>query len=191
LETPHDDPRNDQDLIAAANHGDPGAFEILYHRHRDWVISLAHRTTADHALALDVLQETFLYLARKFPGFRLTCQLRSFLYPAVRNLAIGARRKAERLQSDGTDLAALEAPAVVPTGDDARASLGAVVQELGDAHREVLLLRFVDGFSLDEIAAAVSIPLGTVKSRLHHALAALRRDPRTKTFFEPFRPAID
>jgi DNA-directed RNA polymerase specialized sigma24 family protein len=44
-------------------------------------------------------------------------------------------------------------------------------------------MRFVDGFSLNEIAVSLDIPLGTVKSRLHHALARLRKDPRTRTFF--------
>jgi len=48
----------------------------------------------------------------------------------------------------------------------------------------VLLLRFVDDLSLAEIAKAMNIPLGTVKSRLHNALAALRHDPRTKEYFE-------
>jgi len=55
---------------------------------------------------------------------------------------------------------------------------------LSDEHREVLLLRFVDGLSLSEIADTMNIPLGTVKSRLHNALAFLRHDPRTKVYFE-------
>jgi RNA polymerase sigma-70 factor (ECF subfamily) len=46
-------------------------------------------------------------------------------------------------------------------------------------------MRFVDGLSLEEIAAALDIPLGTVKSRLHNALNALRADPRVRKFFEP------
>ena len=50
--------------------------------------------------------------------------------------------------------------------------------------REVLLLRFVDGLSLAEIAEAMDIPLGTVKSRLHNALQTLRQDERTRNFFE-------
>ena len=54
---------------------------------------------------------------------------------------------------------------------------------LSDEHREVLLLRFVDGLSLAEIAETLNIPLGTVKSRLHNALAFLRHDPRTRTYF--------
>ena len=52
------------------------------------------------------------------------------------------------------------------------------------AQREVLIMRFVDGLSLADIAAALSIPQGTVKSRLHHAIKTLRDDPRTRSYFE-------
>src|SRR5687768_16771157 len=87
---PTADPRGDLDLIAAINDGDTGAFEVLYHRHRDWVVNLAFRFVGDRDLALDVLQETFLYFVKKFPGFRLTANLKTFLYPAVKNLSIAA-----------------------------------------------------------------------------------------------------
>ncbi len=184
MQPKYDDPRTDQDLIDAVNLGDDGGFEALYRRHRDWVVNLAFRFTGDHALALDVLQETFLYFLKKFPGFTLTCQLRSFLYPAVRNLALAARRKAERLQSEDGELPELAAPPPAATGDTARGQLAAVVSALPETHREVLLLRFVDGLSLNEIAEALEIPLGTVKSRLHNALDILRRDGRTKEFFD-------
>jgi RNA polymerase sigma-70 factor, ECF subfamily len=176
------DSRSDQELIAAINGGDLAAFEALYRRHRDWVVRLAFRFTGDRDLALDVLQETFLYLLKKFPGFTLTARMQTFMYPAVRNLSIAARRKAQRLQSDESDLAGLEAPLGGGCGEPAD-ELGAVLGLLSARHREVLLLRFVDGLDLAEIAGALAIPLGTVKSRLHHALATLRADPRTKKFF--------
>ena len=94
--TNHRDARTDLELVAAVNRGDAAAFEALYIRYRDWVVSLAHRFTGDPDLALDVLQETFLYFLKRFPGFHLTAQLKTFLYPAVRNLSIAARRKAAR-----------------------------------------------------------------------------------------------
>jgi len=59
-----------------------------------------------------------------------------------------------------------------------------VLANLPPAQREVLLLRFVDGLSLQEIADALEIPLGTVKSRLHHALETLRQDERAKQFYQ-------
>ena len=173
----------DAELVAAINQGDHAAFESLYRRHRDWTVNLACRFTGDESLALDVMQEAFLYLLRKFPGFELRSQLRTFLYPAVRNLSIAARRKAVRCQSssDGEEiLATLPAPemAASPGGD-----LDVVLAGLSEEHREVLLLRFVDGLSLDEIAAAMEIPSGTVKSRLHNALKQLRENPRTRELF--------
>jgi RNA polymerase sigma-70 factor (ECF subfamily) len=171
---------NDAELIAAINQGSHAAFETLYRRHRDWTVNLAFRFTGDEALALDVMQETFLYLLRKFPGFELRASLRTFLYPAVRNLSIAARRKAGRCQAADAEneiLANLPAPETGVALDD---DLAAVLENLPAKQREVLLLRFVDGFSLEEIADALEIPLGTVKSRLHNALKTLRDDPRTR-----------
>ncbi len=175
--------RSDLELIAAINNGDSAAFEVLYLRYRDWVAALACRITGDNDAALDVLQETFLYVLRKFPGFRLTANFKTFLYPAVRNLSIAARRKAERYQATEAELAQLEKTAA-PAGESASDDLDAVLASLPEEQREVILLRFVDGLSLAEIGAAMDIPLGTVKSRLHNALQTLRRDERTRNFFE-------
>ncbi len=183
LEIP--DAPNDQQLIAALNAGDVEAFEPLYLRYRDWVVALAHRFTGDESLALDVMQETFLYLLKKFPGFRLTAQMKTFLYPAVKNLSIAARRKTSRVQSTEAEqhhLAQLPAGEITLTNS---AELSAALVNLSEDHREVLLLRFVDDLSLAEIAEAANVPLGTVKSRLHHALETLRSDERAKDFFQP------
>lgn len=176
------DPRGDLELIAAINHGDAAAFEVLYFRHRDWVVSLAHRFTNDADAALDVMQETFLYFLKKFPGFRLTANFKTFLYPAVRNLSIAARRKAQRYQATEAELEQIER---TPAEGTALAlnELQIVLAALSEEHRETVLLRFVDGLSLAEIAEAMEIPLGTVKSRLHTALEALRNDKRTREFF--------
>jgi len=189
MAAPVDDPlksdsRSDQELIAAINDGDSNAFEALYYRYRDWIVSLAYRFTGDRDLALDTLQETFLYFIKKFPGFRLTAQLKTFLYPAVRNLSIAARRKSERFRSDENDTPTIETAITTEPMVNQEESLTAALAVLSDDHREVLLLRFVDGLSLAEIAGSLNIPLGTVKSRLHNALNTLRHDPRTKTYFE-------
>ena len=178
----HHDPRSDQELIAAANAGDAGAFEALYFRYRDWVANLAFRFTADRDLALDVMQETFLYFLRKFPGFVLTSHLKTFLYPAVRNLSIAAAQKARRTQGDMPMPETLEAAPMSPVGSIN--DVDAVLSTLSPDHREVLLLRFVEGLTMPEIAEALGIPIGTVKSRIHNGLARLRADERTKKFFE-------
>ena len=177
------DTRPDLELIAAINAGDTDAFEVLYLRYRDWVTGLARRFTEDDDLALDVLQETFLYFLKKFPGFVLTAQLKTFLYPVVKNLSIAARHKAQRHQSTESELATLEHATAVEAPRSDSGELAIVLGNLPPEQREVLLLRFVDGLSLIEIADAMEIPLGTVKSRLHNALTSLRTDPRTKSFF--------
>lgn len=179
------DERSDTELIDAINGGDSAAFEVLYFRHRDWVAGQAFRFTADQVLALDVLQETFIYLLRKFPGFILRARLRTFLYPAIRHLALAAREKAVRCQGAPEHLDSLAGRTAEAPDPGRHEALTAVLALLAAEHREVLRLRFVEGFKLDEIAAALAVPLGTVKSRLHHALRTLRQDPRTREYLAP------
>ena len=157
----------------AINAGDLRAFEILYYRHRDWVVRLAARFTGNDADALDVLQETFAYLYRKFPGFELTARLTTFLYPVVKNLSIQARRKRARYAEEGIELAEDRGSVGRGLADE---DLAAALRGLSELHREVVLMRYVDGMSIEEIAVALTVPAGTVKSRLHHAVEAMKRD---------------
>jgi RNA polymerase sigma-70 factor (ECF subfamily) len=180
------DPRSDLQLVRALNAGDVSAFDALYHRHRDWVVRLAHRFTGNGDDALDVLQETFSYLFRKFPGFTLTASMTTFLYPVVKNLSIAARRKRSRLAQLPEDGPAPDPPAPQEVDHAAeRRELAAALAVLPEAQREVLLMRFVDGMSLAEIADALGVPEGTVKSRLHNAIARLKTDERTVRYFQP------
>jgi len=178
------DGRTDLELVRALNGGDASAFDGLYYRHRDWVVRLAQRVTGNGDDALDVLQETFSYLFRKFPGFVLTASMTTFLYPVVKNLSIAARRKRTRVAQLPED-APPDPPARVSVDlDRQREELAAVLAALPEAQREVLLMRFVDGMSLVEIAEALGVPEGTVKSRIHNAIATLRKDERTMRYFE-------
>ena len=172
----------DRRWIAAILRGDERAFEELYGAHRDWVFRLALRLTGRHADALDVLQEAFAYLLRRLPELDLRVSLRTFLYPAVQHLSAAARQKAGRAHSDEEALESAPARAADAATDHEH--LAAALRRLPDAQREVLLLRFVEGLLLEEIAGALAIPLGTVKSRLHHALAALRADEGARAYFE-------
>lgn len=169
------DNRTDQQLVDAINTGDANAFETLYYRHRDWTMRLAMRFTGHHDDALDVLQETFAYLARKFPGFVLTSALTTFLYPAVRNFSIAARRKRNR-SSGGDEQLPLIAE-MTSVENSSRQELAGALASLSEDHREILLMRYVDGMTQPEIATALNLPLGTVKSRLHHAILAARQLP--------------
>ena len=130
-----------------------------------------------------MLQETFAYLLRKVPHLHLSGRLTTLLYPVVKNLSIAANRKRRRATSafDEDLLNTIPSP---PSPDPAQHELATILRALPDTQREVLLLRFVHDLQLDEIAAALEIPLGTVKSRLHNALATLRADRRTRRFFD-------
>jgi RNA polymerase sigma-70 factor (ECF subfamily) len=173
---------SDQELIELANKGDPNAFEALYHRHRDWVYRLACRFTGNRTDALDALQETFTYLLGKLPGFELTASMTTFLYPVVKHVSSTIRAKRSQVTSVEGEFDELCAPKFMEN-KHYRAELAAVLSVLADEQREVLLMRFVDDMSLQEIAAALDIPLGTVKSRLHNALQTLRSDHRMRDYF--------
>lgn len=165
----------DLELIAAINDGDDHAFSIIYHRYKDWVAGLAFRFTGHHDDAQDVLQETFAYFVRKFPGFELTAQMTTFLYPAVRNLSIASRKKRQRSTSAGENLDLF--PEAEAEDSTERDEFAVMLKSLSDAHREILLMRFVDDMTQPEISAALDLPLGTVKSRLHHAVQAVKNSP--------------
>ncbi|HEY4329949.1 MAG TPA: sigma-70 family RNA polymerase sigma factor [Phycisphaerae bacterium] len=176
---PHNlDPRSDQQLIAAIHDGDWAAFDALYHRYRDWTFRLAWRFTDHESDAYDTVQEVFTYLAKKLSErLDLRAGMTTLLYPAVKHTALTLKRKRLRTHHlpDNFDLPAM------PHGPDhaapaLRVELAHLLQSLSPQHREVLLMRFVDEMSLEEIAAALKIPIGTAKSRLHHALGAVREN---------------
>ena len=134
-----------------------------------------------------MLQDTFVQLLRRFPssgeGLRLTAKMTTLLYPIARNAAISARRKASGLPLAG-EVAPddLPAPPIPPAGESD--GIGRLLAELPAGQREALTLRFVDGLTLEEIAQALGIPLGTVKSRLHLGIAALKSSPLAREFLE-------
>jgi len=185
---PPDDPRSDLELIDAVNKGDARAFEALYHRHRDYALRIAMRFTGERNLALDAVQDSFVYFYKKFPGFTLTAKLTTFLYPVVKHNALSLKQKARRAQGDASeealDAQADPAPGNNPAEADTPEDLHTLLSELPDAQREVLVMRFVDGLSVQEIATALGVPPGTVKTRTHHAIRKLRESGQAKKYFD-------
>jgi RNA polymerase sigma-70 factor (ECF subfamily) len=157
----------DDELVRALRNGDAAAFDELYARYHEWVVTLALRFTGHREDALDVLQETFAYLHRRRRDLELRSQMKTFLYPVVKHLALD-RKKISRRQAP---LDPKLDPAAPPSTTDETAAL---LQGLSDVQQEVVLMRFVDGLDLQAIADALEVPLGTVKSRLHSALELLR-----------------
>lgn len=175
--------RPDADLVAAVNAGPPGAeaaFAAIYRRHKDFCFRTAVRITHDPQTAMDAVQEAFIHLARQFPGFSLSGKLTTYLYPVVRHRALGLARRERRTP----DPARLAPPGdASPTPENDLAPLRAALEDLPDIHREVLVLRVVEGLDVSATAQALGLPTGTVKSRLHKAIARLREDPRTQAYF--------
>ncbi len=182
------DSRSDSELVDACNNGAAAdatrAFTELYRRHKDFVVRVALRLSGDHDLALDALQDTFSYLLRQFPptgkGLSLTAKLTTYLYPVARNTTITLLRKRQRHNPIG----AID-PDSLPADDDVMATdFSGLLATLNADQREVVVLRFIEDMPLADIAAALDIPLGTVKSRLHKAIGELRKSPETSKFFD-------
>jgi RNA polymerase sigma-70 factor (ECF subfamily) len=174
--------KSDRELIEAINKGQSDAFEVLYYRYRDWIYKLAWRFSGNQNDALDVLQETFTYFLGKFPGFELTASMTTFFYPVVKHISINIRIKNSRFVSDND----VSCDIIDPKENAADANsneLVAVLKVLPDELREILLMKYIDEMSQEEIAEALNVPLGTVKSRLHRALQILRDDERTHSYF--------
>jgi RNA polymerase sigma-70 factor (ECF subfamily) len=179
---------SDAELVQRCNTGDreaaTAAFSALYERHREYVLRVAMRYGQDPDLAAEALQETFTQFLKQFPppgpGLRLTAQLRTYLYTIAKNAAITALRRSARLTSAIEDLDQLPAP---PTQDRSSDAIDQALAALPGGQREVLQLRFVDGYSIAEIAEALGVPPGTVKSRLHNAVNRLRSIPEIKDLF--------
>ena len=152
----------DEDLVRRFRDGDDAAFEALYERHHAWIVSLAFRFLGDRDGALDVLQDTFAYLLRKRPTLELHAQMRTFLYPVVKHLALSRKERDRR------------PPPPPPAAAPAAGDVDDLLVGLSDIQKEVVQMRFTDGLELQDIADALEVPLGTVKSRLHGALETLR-----------------
>ncbi len=186
---PPTESQTDPQLIDRMNAGGAdaaAAFGELYQRHKDWAINVARRMTASEAATLDVVQDSFVSFMKQFPGFELTAALRTYLYAVIRNRARDHRRKNAKLTLVGDfiseGLSQSEA-AVDPARTEQLNALRNAITELPENQREVLILRLVEGFSVIEVGRALEIPEGTVKSRLHLAIKALREHEATRKYF--------
>jgi RNA polymerase sigma-70 factor (ECF subfamily) len=171
-------PDTDERLLDAFRRGNADALGVLYDRHAQTVLSFAMRFTGDRALAEDVVQDCFRDLIDRIDRFELTGELTSWFYVVAKRRALRLRELAGRAQGDLGE--AMLIPGSSPASTD---DLRRLLARLPGPQQEVLVLRFLDGWDLQSIADALEIPLGTVKSRLHHALAALRDDPACRKYF--------
>jgi RNA polymerase sigma-70 factor, ECF subfamily len=161
---------DDADLVREALTGVAAAYDELYLRHRDGVARAAYVVLWDAQLAQDVAQEAFLV------GWRDLRRLREGrLYrPWVTGIALNlCRRRSVRRRMAERPLETRPELAVPPGGSEVVLMVRDAVAALPARMRDVAVLRFYGEYSEPEIADALAIPLGTVKSRLNRARARL------------------
>lgn len=166
------------DLIKRCKSGDTAAFEALFHLYEKKVYRWIYRILRNAATAEDVLQETFIVLYKNIRNFRSESRIDTYLYKIAANLCYRKLYKQKREAESGhisseerrDENASDEFDGAVNKVHIARA-----VSELSLDHRVVLSLRYMENFSLDEIAGILGISTGTVKSRLHYARLELKR----------------
>lgn len=175
----------DTELVRDAAGGDSDAFHALIDRHAGHLFRLAVSLCGSAADADDVLQETFAGAFRSLRRFEGRSSVKTWLSRIlVTQAALWRRGKGARRAMSLSEGTAGQEPAAPArgTGPDRvawRMDLQAALDKLSRDHREVIVLRELQGLSYDEIARALGIPRGTVESRLFRARAELREHLRS------------
>jgi RNA polymerase sigma-70 factor (ECF subfamily) len=186
--------RSDEELMAAVLAGDQMALSLLVGRHHAPLLGYLYRVVGgDQPLAEDLVQETLLRVVRQ-RTYQSGRPFRPWLYAIATNLArdhfksAAVRRSLQRRDGEETLLQLRDPEASPEERALAAEEMGEVriaLAQLREEHRAVLLLRFYQGFSLQEIAETLRIPVGTVKSRLSMSLHRLR------STLAPLRKGVD
>lgn len=168
-------------LILRAKQGDVPAFETLYHRHKTALYRTALAISGDRHLAEEILQEAFLRVYRNLPYMREDISLAPWLYRVTVNLTydITARRRRGQtlLQRMAHWLPApIKSPEKHLLEEETRTRVQQAINRLELKQRTTLVLYYLQGFSVGEIAEIMDVPVGTVKSRLHYARLNLRKE---------------
>lgn len=172
--------KDEQLPVAAARAGDPAAWDALFHRYQLPLYSYVQELIRHEQTSLDVVQETFIKAIRHVRSLRDDTRFGPWLFRIAHQLCRQHWRKArpigpldEVLESE---LAAdAENPAEELLSAEQKELFFAAIDLLPDEHRAVVLLHYLEDFDLAELADITGVPLGTVKSRLHHARQKLRQ----------------
>lgn len=179
----------DEALFARVrNDDDAAAFETLVHRYERELFAYLRRFLCDASLAEDVFQSTFLAVHRKRAKYVEGRPFRPWLYAIATNQAIDAQRRnrrhrmasLDRAIRDGDGSFAASVADAHPTGDDtvaqrdAEAWMLAAIDRLPEPLRRTLALVYRGGLKHREVADALGIPVGTVKSRVNTAIGRLQ-----------------
>jgi RNA polymerase sigma-70 factor (ECF subfamily) len=180
-----DDP--DAELVIRWQSGDSRAFEQLVRRHEARVYRMLFRMLGSREEAEDATQDAFLSLHRHGHRFRREARFSTFLYRVAANAALNRRRSLGRArsrekllvirQSTGADLpAAPRDPEGAASGAEIQARVQEALLTLPPDLRMAVVLYDIEGQSYRDIAEALDIPEGTVKSRIHRGRQALREE---------------
>ena len=162
-------------LVERAQKGDDVAFAQLVDLDGDLCFRVAYRILRDVERAQDVVQQAFLVAWRELPQLREPDRVSPWLYRLLVNACYEELRRHRRWVSHIMVL-----PVDGPSGPDSivsvddRDMLDRAFQRLTPEHRAVFVLHHHSGFPVSEVAEIVGVPVGTVKSRLHHATRSLR-----------------
>ena len=173
---------NDQTLWQGIVKGERTAFDAMFRLYSAPLRLFLRRFTSCPDTADDVAQETFLQLWRRHNGFDpARGTLKQYLFGIARKQAAHSRRdgppadaEVERAEFNETQSFALRQPSEPNAAEDRTADLNEALARLESEERTLLWLREVEGYSYAEMADILGVPLGTVKSKLFSARAALR-----------------
>lgn len=188
-------PTDDSELVKRCQQGDRAGFDELVRRHYALAYNIAYRMLGDHDRAADATQAAILRAYRAVPRFRHDASFSTWLYRIVTNVCLDQLRRHERgarsltLVGDDDEAALDEMEIRDDSGDPAAAAEQQERQELvqrallrlAPDHRAVLVMYDLSGLSYEEVAGALDIPLGTVKSRLNRARHALKQELEAHT----------
>ena len=177
---------DEQELIKRAKEGDHRAFQTLVERHQRKAYTVAYGVLRDQDAAIDATQDAFVKVFKSLPNFHGQSSFYTWLYRIVINVCIDKKRKAARsveveyddsyMQSTEEPVAAMtlastqiDTPEQAYARSELRRQMGAAMDTLSTSHRQILVLREVQGMSYDELAETLELPRGTVMSRLFHA----------------------
>ncbi len=185
----------DSVLVEKVQKGDKKAFDLLVIKYQNRVVNLVSRYVRDVTDAQDIAQEAFLKAYRALPNFRGDSAFYTWLYRIAINTAknhVASRaRRPQEVQTIGPDdetfdyddaLKEVETPENLLLTDEIQKTILNAIEELPDDLRLAITLREVEGLSYDEIAEAMTCPIGTVRSRIFRAREAI--DVRLKPLLE-------
>jgi RNA polymerase sigma-70 factor (ECF subfamily) len=172
--------------VAQARAGEPEAWDTLFRRYQLPLYAYVFELVHDEQATLDVVQETFIAAVRHVGGLREDDKFGSWLFGIAHQRCIQRWRKHTRDEMlreefDPVRGGAESGPDDLLIRREEEAGFMKLLEQISPPQRSVLLLHFIEDFSLEEIAGITGVPLGTVKSRMHQAKQAMRKLLRKTT----------